>query len=70
MPFTNGRAFINFKINDYLKFNFFNGWNEPLTEQLEKNWNVPSHIGGKIKLCDIPNIFLQQLLHNFGSYIY
>ena len=37
MPFTNGRAFINFKINDYLKFNFFNGWNEPLTEQLEKN---------------------------------
>ena len=30
-------AVSNFKINGYLKFYFFNGWNwPPLTEQLEK----------------------------------
>ena len=31
----NGRVIRNFKINDYLKFYFINGWNLPLMEQIE-----------------------------------
>ena len=37
MPLTNRR-----KINGYLKFNLFNGWNRPLTEQLEKFGTCPA----------------------------
>ena len=37
MPLTNGR-----KINGYLEFNLFNGWNRPLTEQLEKFGTCPA----------------------------
>ena len=32
----NERDVFNFKINGYLKFYFFNGWNSPLTERVEK----------------------------------
>ena len=42
MPLTNGHVILNFKINGYLKFYFFNGCNQLLTEGLEKSRNVPS----------------------------
>ncbi len=35
MPLTNGCAVLNLKINGYLKFYFFNGWNKLLIEWLE-----------------------------------
>ena len=33
---------LNFKISGYLKFYFFNGWNEPLKERPEKVGTCPA----------------------------
>ena len=41
MPLTNGLAVLNLKINGYLKFYFFNGWNYPETKRLEKVGTCP-----------------------------
>ena len=48
MPLTNECAILNFKINGYFKFYFFNSWNQPVTEQLEKAGTCPALTKGKI----------------------
>ncbi len=48
MPLTNECAVLNLKINGYLKFYFFNGWNKPLTERLEKVGTCPSPFKGTV----------------------
>ena len=35
-------AVLNFKVNGYLKFNFFNGWNLPLMKWPEKVGTCPA----------------------------
>ena len=52
MPLTNERAVLNFKINGYLKFYLFNGWNKLLTEWLEKVGTCPVLLLNDIQLKD------------------